>query len=661
VYTSNVPAKYGAFMGGVIDAKLRAPRRDRSAFTLAGRYTEDAWHELRDVDSDSESPDNQPEFAIYKAGFTAEGPLGKRAALLVSGSRHESEIPLLREEPDGTLIDDDQERRNENYFARLLLTPTDRLTLRFDATYAPYEELRWREAWPDSDWHNENESWRFAAQAEYETALGTFSGKVAYAQNGNSRDTASNYRYSLMNFGDRTQDDNYGGVGDADIDNREVGIEVSFESKDQKKGSFQWNFASGLQFGYKHTDSWNQAATSETMILYAPGGSTISRHTVASYDEVDQSHRLATLGFYAQGDLTWKRLTLTPGVRVDYDDFSNNTDIAPRLKAEFDTFGNGTLRFIGGANRYYGSHLRSYAFDRYRPFHQTQTVVRTSGTTTTSREGSDNEYETGGLDTPYSDELMGGVAGNIFGFDYGIEFVHRQHKDQLISKTDDGDNYYLTNDGESTFNGVTFSLSKTLQTRRFGNHTFELSATKSKTKTFNGSYDSDVDLDETSYGYEYGYDKVFYNGEYISRSDMPADNYNAPLVLALTLDSGFFEDRLRFHTVARWRDSADGLVEDKRVNGETPYGTTRGSETRTSSLWVNEDGDYSDAYKEGTIDGGLVADLTVEYDAFKKDRYCLTFIVEVLNLFGNKAETSVAEGGATSRGRGFYAGLQAAF
>jgi hypothetical protein len=662
LYSSNVPAEYGHFAGGVVDAELRDPLRDRWHFTVEGRYTQDAWFNMRDVDSDSQDSDDQPEFTIYNANFSAEGPITKHAGLLLSVSRRQSFIPLEREEPDGSLHKDEQERINENYFARLVLNPSRKLKLTLDATYAPYEEKRWREVWPDSEWKKENESWRFVGQAEYATHLGLFTAKVAYAQNGYSRDTAINYNYSLLDLGDRSNDDNFGGGGDAEKRNKQVDALAKFESKEFSRGDYRWKFATGMEFGYKHTDAWNEAVTADVMILYRPGFSIESYHTHAEYDEISQSNHIATYGFFAQTDLTWKRLTLSPGFRVDYDDFTDNTDVAPRLKAEFDTFGNGALRVIAGANRYYGSQLRAYAFDRFRPFHTTYERIYADGSVQTwSRDGDDREYSASGLDTPYSDEVMAGLAGNLFGFDYGVEFVHRDHKDKVVSETEDGENFYLTNNGESTFNGVTISLAKSLHTRRWGNHTFTLSATKSKTKTFRGSYDAYADNLYDRYGHTYHPDHVYYNGEYITRSDMPASNFNAPLVIAFTASSSLFEDRLRIDAVTRWRDSARGLKADARYSDDTPYGTTSGSNRSRSSEWLNEDGEYCNAYKKATINGGVVTDLTIEFDALRKNRYTLTLIAEVVNLFNSSMETSTSETGASSRGRGFYAGLRATF
>ncbi len=661
VYTSNVPAEFGGFLGGVVDASLRDPLRDRWHFTLAGRYTEDSWFKLRDVDRESTSPDNQPRFSIYSASASAEGPLTSDVSLLLSASRRHATIPLERERPDGTSKREDQRRINENYFGRLVLTPGDRMTVRLDATYAPYEEKRWRAAWPGSEWLNRNRSWRFAGQTEYCFEPGLLTTKLVYAQNGFSRDSANNYRFSVIDQVDPTRSDRGGAVGNAEIRNREISLVSNFRSRNYHLGAARWNWVAGVDFGYKYTDSLNQEATVDTLIIYRVGNFESFR-TISSYERISQSKNLASYGLHGQFEIGWKRLTLRPGLRLDYDDFSYNLNPAPRFKAEFDIFDNDTLRLIAGVNRYYGQQLRAYAFRRFRPFHASYERVGRDGTVETwERSGPSKAYRSDGLDTPYSDELSGAVAGTVTGFDYKLEFVQRRHRDQLISKTEDGSNYFMTNDGRGRFEGFTLSLERELRTRNFGLHRIGLSATTSRTRTFNGSYFSEIDVEDASFGYAYNYDKVFYNGSYISRSDLPADNYNAPLTLAVIWGSRFLDDRLRLQSVTRWRDSARGLLADARFSDDTPYGTTSGRNDRTSSEWINEDGGYSDAYKRGTISGGVVTDLILEADAFQRGRYGLTLIGEVVNLFNSTMGTSVAEGGARSRGRGFYAGMRASF
>lgn len=650
VYSSNIPAKYGGFLGGVVDANLRAPRADRWRFRIKGRYTEDSWFKLRNVDNESDSPTNQPKFKIYSTGVSADGPLNDVVSLLLSTSRQRSIIPLKRTYSDGITTNDEQERTNENYFARLILQPEGDLTVSFDVTYAPYDALYWDATFRDSEWTIENRSWRFASQADYVLPAGAITGKVAYAQNGFSRDSVSNYRFS-------DSDNRFGALGDIKIKNREFDASVSFTSDDFLTAGYSWKYTTGLDYGYKHADMWSEEITIESLLP--------SRRTVQAYEGVAQSRHNSSLGGHLQTEVTWKRLLLRPGARVDYDRFSGNVDVAPRFKAEYDLFGNRLIRLGVGANRYYGQHLRAYAFRRHRPIHTQIYDIQIDGSEIprSPTVGTSREYGSDGLATPYSDELTGEVVGFVAGFDYGFTAIRRKHKKQLISKTEDRTHYFLTNDGKSDFRGLNFFISHSFVTQSFGRHRVSFNITKSQTNTVNGSYDADVTVVQTLSGYELSYDSVFYNGKYILRSDLPAENYNSPTVFALTISSSFFNDHLRVMSVSRWRGSSKGLTLDRRLNNDTPYGTISGSHVSASNLWVNPEGGYSHAYRSGKISGGAVTDLKFEVDIYCKNDYVLTLVGEVVNIFNGRMETGgvIDETRIVNHGRGFYAGMQVNF
>ena len=659
VYTSNVPAKYGAFVGGVVDAELKDPRTDRWHGLLSGRYTRSEWFDLRGVDDESESSDMQPRFRHHALQAAVDGPLGENAGLLLSVSKRWSVIPLVLEENDGSFTDKDQYRSNENFFAKLLYTPRNDLELRLDVTYAPYVEERWRPSWPGSEWELENRSWRFAGEAVYLPGWGKVTGKLVYALNGYSRDSASNFREQISGSGVPDSEEVFrGGLGDAETTNRAFDAGLDLEFDEFRTGDVSWSLSTGFDLSNVTTDMWNEAAAISVYSLRSSGSWVL---TEADYPESEQSGTLNTLGWYGQAQIRWGRFTLTPGLRVDHEDFSHNTDLAPRLKAELDTMGDGTLRLVAGANRYYGGQLRAYAFDRDRG---SFTRMELSSGTVRFSEGTDNSYQAKGLDTPYSDELMAGVLGEIAGLEYSLELVHRDHRKQIISKSAGDDLYELTNDGKSTFDGITLTLARAFETERFGTHTFRLGATKSRSRTFNGAYTSEVDVFDESGGYPYDYDQVYYNGEIIDRSDMPADDYNAPLVVTFSWHGSFWEDRFRVNCVNRWRDSTTGILSDQRTADETPYGTTASRPTTESSEWLNAQGEYHDAYRKGVISGGLMTDVSFEFDAFKEDLFTMSLLFDVSNVFASDGHSNVNVPGELrefEHGRAYYAGIRCEF
>jgi hypothetical protein len=659
VYSSNVPVKYGNFVGGVVDAELADPRTDRWHAVFTGRHTRSEWFDMRGPDDESVSSANQPRFRSNSLFSSTDGPVTDKLALLFAASKRWSVIPLQLEENDGSFSDKDQYRSNENFFAKTLYTPSGDVKLTLDATYAPYTEERWRPAWPDSDWKIENEAVRMGGSAVIGTGWGELTAKAAWSQNGFSRDSGNNFRRQASGSGVPEGEQIFeGGLGDATATNRGIDAGLAFDLEEFATRELVWRISTGLDISNVTTDMWNEDARVE--ILTVP---TNKRWilTQTDYLEYDQSKTLNTLGWYAQTEVQWARFTLTPGLRVDYDDYSFNTNLAPRLKAELDTMGDGTLRLVAGASRYYGGQLRAYAFDRYRPSFTRQ--ERWDGRVTYST-GSDRSYLAKDLDTPYSDEVMGAILGDVAGFEYGLELVHRDHRDQIISKTM-GDNLYeMTNDGESTYDGLTLTLARSFETQRLGTHRLALGVTKSWTKTFNGAFDSEIVANRVTSGYEYDYDRVYYDGEIIDRSDMPADDYNAPTVVTLSWLGSFVDDRFRVNCVSRWKDSTTGLISDSRPADETPYGTTATKPTTPSSQWLDAEGEYHDAYREGVISGGLVTDVSFELDAWKRDLFTVSLLFDVANVFNSDLHTGVAETGVPRehvRGRAYYAGIRCEF
>lgn len=660
VYTSNVPAKFGGFVGGVVDSGLRDPSTDKWHFSVEGRHNRNEWVNLRDVNEQSKSESSQPEFRIYNLSAVAEGPINEKISLLFAYTRDQSDIPLLFESKDETVREKrDQHRINENFFAKLLLEPTNDLTFRLDATYAPYKEERWHGTYEDSEWGVYNDAYRFGIQAQYNSDVGMFTGKAAYMLHGYSAESESNHRYYNTNTKEA-----YGGLGDTTRENKDFDLTLEYDSKRLTAGSVEWSISTGLNYHNTITDAWNEEAALDTDVVSRSG-----KRTVISlkYDEIKQNDSLNTFGYYAQADLQWKRLTVTPGFRVDYDDFAENVDVAPRLKAEYDTFGDGTMRLVAGANRYYSSSLRGYAFDRFRPYNRIMSID-------TNNDGVfervfrtrniDRSYNAKDLKTPHSDELTAGLLGSVYGFNYSLEFVKRRNENQVMSMSEDGENFWLTNGGESEYTGLTFQVSRAVNLYTYGNHIFSLGATKSRTTTFSGGYDSDSYKKDEN-GYKYDCKNVYFEGEYKDRSDLPADNFNAPLILTFSWQGSFLEDRLRFNTVTRWRDSSMRIMQDKRLKSDTPYGTTSLRNDKKSEKWIGPDGKFHEAFKEGIVSAGFVTDLGLEVDVLKEELVTLTMMLDVNNIFDDTAGVGIKRKdntiGGTSRGRSFYAGIRCEF
>ena len=99
VYRFNVPARFGSFTGGVVEAETEDP-----SGTFGGevylRHTRDEWTELHYHDSRRDEFDNprtgevQPKFDKYDGGISLDIPINEHNGLLLGYSRNYSKIPL---------------------------------------------------------------------------------------------------------------------------------------------------------------------------------------------------------------------------------------------------------------------------------------------------------------------------------------------------------------------------------------------------------------------------------------------------------------------------------------------------------------------------------------------------------------------------------------
>lgn len=677
VYTNNVPARFGNFNGGVVDATLRDPRKDKWRFRVSGNTTDSKWYSIGDVDKDSETADAQPVYSIYKFSGTAEGPINDTVSMLMGYTNVYSIIPLTMRNSLGEYSVKDQRRMSENFFVKTLIEPSDDLRFTVDMTYAPYEEYRWREYWVNSEYTTDNETIRLAGTMKYSASLGDVETKLSLMNSGYSYHATSNSIYQETGLDDDTLYS--GGYGDRETNKTDVNSTISFTSHDFKAGWLNWNFETGVNIAFSSLGIEAENALVDVKV-YNDGDDAGYRYTEAIYNDVDSYDALTTLGYYFQTQLKVDRFTFTPGFRIDTDDFTGNVDIAPRLKLEVDTFDNKMLNFMVGYNRYYGTALREYAFDRTRSayfynweYDENDNVYSTEGG---NKVNSVTKIDLDGLETPYSDEFTTGVFGTVLGVDYKLDYTYRDHRNQLLSVEDEirtimyeGSGFSqtvekLTNNGHSTYRGLTLTLERGFDFGSLGKHIFGLGATISKTKTFNGSYDDTVELDYSGYTAVQNTSKVYYNEELIDKSDLPAEDYNAPLTLTFTWQTSFFDDRLRFYSLNRWKDDSKGIMLDSRSDKNTPYGTV--ADGGESSYWYTDESksEFATAYKKGIIRGGLISDINIEYDVLKHEDYTLGLSFDMYNIFNTNIGVSATEdgsGGTDSVRRSFWLGVYATF
>lgn len=103
-------------------------------------------------------------------------------------------------------------------------------------------------------------------------------------------------------------------------------------------------------------------------------------------------------------------------------------------------------------------------------------------------------------------------------------------------------------------------------------------------------------------------------------------------------------------------------MRDERISTDTPNGTASGSNINASNEWLSDDKSaYVSAYKEGTIEGGLISDVNIKFNILKEEDYTVGVSFDVYNIFDTDMGVVVADPSLSSEGISFWLGIYAEF
>nr|WP_321513752.1 TonB-dependent receptor plug domain-containing protein [uncultured Pseudodesulfovibrio sp.] len=651
VYSSNVPAKYGQFVGGVVDAKTRKPA-DEFGGKITYQHTRDTWATFRPDDQEefetsTNNSQGNPKFTKHNMSAYVDVPLTENVKSVFSYSLKHATVPLY-------YMDDlkNQYRNRHNAYAKFSADIDKISELNFTVLLSKYEASNFVNNTKESEFDVSTPSYKFVVDYEREIGLGKYSLAAGFSQTETRRDSNSDVMTSWTKvggtstqWGSLTTQAREGGFGTTYSRQRDFNMKLDYESVPVEIGGTSNVFSSGLLYEnvsgmYDQEDDYTtfyRSIASAVVIDNGQGGVIAGDQYARNMSQQDASSQSASynsLGYYLQDELVFLRLTLRPGMRIEYDDLLENTNYAPRFMAELDVLGDQNLVFVTGANRYYGANLLTYALrDRNPLMYYTRTIDGGGNLSdwNLSRE-TKKDYSLDGLKTPYSDEYTAGVRTGFFGVDASLDYVARKTHDQFSAayrKTGTTSSYELTNGGETDYWGLTFELSKTID-----NHFFSVGATRSEQET-NFSNFNDFSSDGGMAGYNY--DKVYYNGQLIDRNAMPASNFNRPWVGTFTY-RGSFWDKLNLTSVTRYLGGFDTIVGagTELINGVRYY-----------------------EYKDARLSSSIISDLKVEYEVFNADSHSLVLDLVVDNVFDETA--IIDKSGNRVAGRQFWAGAAYSF
>ena len=594
VYDSNVPAEYGGFNGGVVQANTRDPKAGFHG-KLSAQMTRSEWtrYHLNEDDPDLESFEagfgnsNQPEFKKLITRLTLEGQLTDNFGLLGSFSRKDSTIPTrvfaVSNQTDTANAAEVQTRRIDNYFLKAVWQVNEDWKLDLSLTHAPETaktfgpnsilSAREMEAGGDS----------LSARLVWNAPLARVEQNLSWSELNTSRYSDSDYMIfwrtstskNWSNSGAATE----GGFGDIEETQKTLAYKLKADWN-----SFSWmgvNHAlqSGLELSqnsasYERNKPYNSYTVAKTSTClnndpYCSMGPTLANGWDGQYANrktVTQGKTrfdTRTWALYLQDEMRYKRLTVRPGVRIDGDDYMSQTTVAPRLAIELDVFGDSKTRITGGANRYYGRNLYTYRLrDGVAAMSTEYTrASQTSDWVLNKQVANDSKFNQ--LKVPYDDELTLGLSHVQWNTEFAVKYVKRMGRDQVSRawgehigepSEDTGTlaaNYYTYyNGGKSDADIYTLTITPlqafTLgSTRTSGQFAMDWSKINN---TGLSSYTANI-------GATYVEDPmVQYDGKFMKYSDMPATNYNRPWTARLTTITEIEPLHVTWSNFLRYRD-----------------------------------------------------------------------------------------------------------
>lgn len=654
VYESNIPARYGQFTGGVVDAKTRNPATTPGG-TLQYRTTRDEWAQQHIADSreddfeNSRYSDQQPKYDKHDAGVQLDLPVNETMGFLVAYKTLQSNLELNHLGAERT-----QRKSLDNYFLKYLWTPDNRRSLEVTGTYTPSEEDFFYENTKDSDLTIKRGGYALNTNYTRQLPGGELNLSGAFLENQNKRTADASY-YSWLKTPSKdwgtllgTSRSLEGGFGDLDTQETSLQFKADYLSDPITIGAATHT----LNFGMTYTRDDGEYDRQETAYVY---NSTVA-HTATKpvvcldgdstcvadeqffdkrniYLEGDTSAVVHQQAYYFEDMISFGRFTLRPGLRVSHDDFLGNTDVAHRLAGGWDLLGSGGTRLTAGHNRYYGEALLTYklreaisaAIRQTRSASDEAWPEELTGTPLTTTLNKFSE-----LKTPYSDEFTVGIEQAAFGGKLSLKYIDRRHRNQFARETiaEDGQNYYiLNNNGSSDYQSGSLAWE-----RQWPKHYLNINYTYTDSESSTEFYDTtltDATRDE----------RVWYDGSYISREELPRIDYYRPHVVNL-IYMGKLPYRLTFTNVTKYQSGYE--TRDSLNNAEK---TARGIPTSIT------------AYEKTRRSDSCIFDWRLDWETRTYREQLLIVSLEINNVFDRKVKAGGDSEDLYELGREFWFGL----
>ncbi|MCD6580410.1 MAG: TonB-dependent receptor [Desulfuromusa sp.] len=538
VYNSNIPAEFGGFTGGQIDTLTISPTPNFWG-KIHFRTTNDSWTKFHIDPLDHEDFHNsnsdkmQPNFSKHDFGFILNTPLGADTGLITSYQQLHSKISLQH-------LDDfsAQTRKRENFFIKLKQYVSNDLRVSFIALYSPTAAKYSLRDFKNSNYTIESKNHSFALQAEKDFDNSQLKLMLGYNGQKTDRDATENRFLWDPSTDSIDWSSGYeGSFGSLETGQDELSIKADISFDTIKLGQTDHRFKFGTEATYSHqryhrptTNFYYYSAETDGPIICTPGDPAcieneqyLTRRT--KYNQTKADVEIIDYAAFIQDAIIWKRLEIFPGIRISYDNFTDDLNIAPRLSTSFDLLNNGKSILFAGINRYYSGTLQTHAL--YETI-----ITENQRRTTSGNEAGDWSSTTSNLfinekvETPYSDELTFGLIQKLLGGELKLQYIKKTSKKEYARTRIDNpypepDHYVLNNNGRSEHESYLLSWQ-----RSWKNHFLEINGTWQETTTSNTDYDTILDQEDVS-------ETIWYDNDELHKYEIPRLDFNRPFIANL--------------------------------------------------------------------------------------------------------------------------------
>ncbi len=609
VYDSNVPATFGRFNGGVIDATTRRAN-DRLSGSVAVRTTRSAWTQYK-IDSAerpsfelSTTADEQPEFEKWDIRTRLEGRFKNGLGIAARVNMVRSVIPLRGYINDFDSAADESRkemtRQNINASLKVDWTAPSGLELEASAIHAPTDERYFIQNARNSYFDIRQGGPVVGVKLAFERGDYDLRVSLTHSDLQSSRRSGADYFRNWnwspdKNWGNPTRSNPSsieGAWGDIDQRQRETGAQLRVSRAPLGWGPTQHTLSAGLEVTRRFAD-YRRLVDHTLDIRSAPTNTCTASNGIIDTVACSLSPTLRTgrgqyltlrdvyragafevraddYAAHIEDEIEWGRVQLRTGLRLEGDDYMRKQTVSPRLAIAWDVTGDGDTRVTAGVNRYFGRTFFGNALREGRDalrvsFTRGANLVYGAGTSSASL----NRFVE--LDIPYSDEQTLGAEQILGGLKFGAKWVGRKGRDEILRRrvrntTDPNfvaNVFEYTNDGRSRSDTYTFNLAP-LDPWEWGptRHHWFLAADWTDVRRNYTDYDSSLDplLAEQD---------VLYNGERIRFDELPADNFNRPWSARLAMRSDLQRWGLTMSHFLRYRAGYRdvGFIETRTVDG----------------------------------------------------------------------------------------------